>query len=178
MSSTPALAAILQHTPPWVWGLLAALVATGLAQSVPRRVGLRRALLLPAAMLAWSLWSVASGFGSAVALAAWAVAAAFAAAAVVRGGDLAGARWSDREQRLHLPGSWTPLALILAIFVTRFGVGASLGLQPALRADAAFAVVVCLTYGTFSGVFAGRALALWRLATQGRARPAAPESAA
>ena len=70
MSSTPPLSDILMHTPPWVWGLLAGLVALGLLQTRRRQVGLARAALLPAAMLAWSLWSVMAGFGSPLAAAA------------------------------------------------------------------------------------------------------------
>lgn len=164
MAPTDLILAILGHAPRWVWPLLAALVLLGVLQARPRQVTLLRAALLPVAMLALSLWGVVSAFGSVPALAAWAVAAAVAAAAVVRSGGIAGARWSAREQRFHLPGSWTPLALILAIFVTKFGVGICLGLQPALRQDAVFAVGVCLAYGIFSGIFAGRALALLRLA--------------
>jgi hypothetical protein len=177
MASTELILTILGHAPRWVWPLLAALILLGALQARARQATLLRATLLPVAMLALSLWGVVSVFLSAAALAAWAVAAAAAAGAVLRRGAVAGARWSAREQRLHLPGSWVPMMLILAIFVTKFGVGASLGLHPALSDNASFAFAVCAAYGLFSGVFAGRALALRRLATS-PAQAAAPESAA
>lgn len=170
---TPSISTILGHTPLWVWPLLGALLVLGALQARARQVTLLRATLLPVAMLALSLWGVVSVFASAPTLAAWAVATAVAAAVVVRSGGITGARWSAREQRFDLPGSWTPLALILAIFVTRFGVGVSLGLQPTLREDIVFAVGVCLAYGVYSGIFAGRALTLLRLAQGRRLAPAA-----
>jgi hypothetical protein len=167
MSTTIPLLAILQHTPLWVWALLALLLAVGYRQSLPRRVGLRRAALLPAVLLAWSLWSVASGFGSAGALAAWALGAAVAAAAAVAMGAPAGARWSADLRCFEAPGSWVPLLLIVALFCVKFGVGASLAMHPALRDDEAFAAAAGLAYGGFSGLFAGRALALLRLVAHG-----------
>lgn len=164
MPSNPPLIAILQHTPPWVWGLLVALLALGFAQSRPRRAGPLRAALLPAAMLAWSLGSAAAGFGSGPALLAWALGALSAAGATASLGAPAGARWSAAERAFDLPGSWIPMGLIVALFGVKFAVGASLALQPALRADAVFASGASLAFGAFSGVFAGRALALLRMA--------------
>ncbi len=164
MSSTQSLLAIVQHTPPWVWALLAALLALGLAQARARRVGPTRAALLPAAMLAWSLWGVATSFGSAPALPAWAAGASAAALATRRLGAPAGTRWSAQAHAFQLPGSWLPLALILALFCCKFATGALLALRPALGADPAFATGASLAFGAFSGVFAGRALALLRLA--------------
>lgn len=63
---------ILQHTPVWVWILLAALVALGLTQTRARRMTRRRATLLPVAMVTLSLVGVVSSFGSrALPLLAW-----------------------------------------------------------------------------------------------------------
>lgn len=164
MPSISSVMMILQHTPSWVWVLLAVLLALGLAQTLPRRVGLRRAALLPAAMLVWSLWSVVSGFGSALALSAWALGALVTAGATARLGAPRGARWQADESRFELPGSWVPLALIVALFGAKFFVGASIAQHPLLRADDAFAAAASLAFGAFSGVFAGRALALLQLA--------------
>lgn len=168
MPSSTFLFAILQHTPAWVWLLLAALVALGLRQAVPHRITLRRMAMLPLAMLALSLWGVASVFGSGTALAAWAVGALAAAAVVLRSGSgTKGVHWAAGEQRFVLPGSWLPMALILGIFCVKFGVAVSLALQPALRSAPDFALAASLSYGIFSGCFAGRAVALLRLAQPG-----------
>ncbi len=164
MQTSTTLLTILQHTPPWVWPLLAALLAVGILQAFPRRVTLRRATLLPAAMLALSLWGIATSFGSAAALLAWAFGATFSAGLSLRGGGASGVRWSAADRSFQLPGSWVPLALILCIFSLKFVVGASLARDPGLRQSAALALTASLAYGVLSGQFAGRALSLWRLA--------------
>jgi hypothetical protein len=167
MSSLTMFIEILRHTPPWVWGLLAALLALGYLQTRPRRVGLGRATLLPASMLAWSLWGVAASFGGAAALATWALGVLGAAVATARLPAPAGSRWMAATRAFELPGSWVPLALIVALFAVKFGAGVGLALHPALRDDLAFATGASLAFGAFSGVFAGRALALLQLARPG-----------
>lgn len=168
MSSLNSLLTVLQHTPTWVWALLVALVALGGSQAFARTVSLRRARLLPLSMCALSLWGVAAAFGSAAALAAWAVGGVVTALWVRRSGSAGGACWSAANQTFRLPGSWVPLALILGIFGVKFGVGINLALHPELRQTALFAVGASLTYGVFSGIFAGRALVLWRLTEAAR----------
>ena len=44
-----AVAAILNQTPHWVWGLLAGLIALGASQLVRRQMSLPRTLMLPLA---------------------------------------------------------------------------------------------------------------------------------
>ena len=167
MPRTDFLLAILQHTPVWVWRLLAALLSLGIWQAFPRTVTLRRATLLPVAMLALSLWGVVSVFASGQALAAWALGGLAAASWSLRAGSPRGVHWSAAEQVFRMPGSWVPLALILGIFCTKFGVGMSLAQHPDLRSASAFALGTSLAYGVFSGLFAGRAITLWRLTRPG-----------
>lgn len=168
MSSPNFFLTVLQHTPTWVWALLAGLVALGGSQAVTRTVTLRRTRWLPLSMGALSLWGVAAAFGTAAALAAWAIGGVVAALWVQRRGSAGGARWSAANQSFRLPGSWVPLALILGIFGVKFGVGMNLALHPELRQTALFALGASLSYGVFSGIFAGRALVLWRLAQAAR----------
>ena len=56
------------------------------------------------------------------------------------------------------------MVLILGIFLTKYAVGVATAMQPALRAEVAFALPVAVLYGVFSGLFAGRTLGLLRLA--------------
>ncbi len=58
------LVTIVQRTPLWVWGLLAALLALGASQMRQRTVGLRRVFTLPLGMAAFSIFSLAAAFGS------------------------------------------------------------------------------------------------------------------
>jgi hypothetical protein len=53
---------IVLNTPGWVWGLLLVLLALGVLQSLPRRVTVRRATVLPLVLLALSLAGVLSTF--------------------------------------------------------------------------------------------------------------------
>ena len=63
-----------------------------------------------------------------------------------------------------MPGSAVPLALMMGIFFTKYAVGVTLGMHLAQANDVSFALAVSALYGAFSGVFAGRAARLWRLA--------------
>lgn len=167
------LLAIVQHTPTWVWMLLAALIWLGASQLFARSAGLRRVLLMPMAMAVFSAWGMASAFGGASQiagiLAAW-LATACAVAAVslwLHRVPPAGARYDAARQRFHLPGSAWPLLLIVGIFLVKYGVGVELALQPPLAHDNHFAFQVAMLYGAFNGVFAARAGRLLRLARTG-----------
>jgi hypothetical protein len=157
---------ILANTPPWVWGLLAALLALGISQMFTRTASLARVMALPAAMTGLALYGIFSAFGTAPAtLLAWcAAAAALALPALLRRPLPAGTRFDAATRRFHLPGSPLPLLLILGIFLTKYVVGVMLAMRPALAAETNFALLVAALYGLFSGIFLGRALRLWRLA--------------
>jgi hypothetical protein len=58
------------------------------------------------------------------------------------------------------------MLLILGIFLTKYGVGITLAMQPGMARDGLFTLAVGGLYGLFSGIFAGRAARLWRLAFQ------------
>ncbi len=166
--------AVLSHTPPWVWAILAALVALGLRQSQDHTVTRGRLLIQPLGLGALSLLSTTHAFGlQALPLAGWAVGLALGMAlnrplALPRQVQaLSGDRWA-------IGGSWVPLALLMLIFWLRYLVGASLAVSPGLVHDALFVVAASLLYGAASGLFAARALRV----LQQRARPALATAAA
>jgi hypothetical protein len=78
----------------------------------------------------------------------------------------AGTGYDPAQRTFALPGSWIPLALIVGIFLTKYVVGVDLAMQPSLAQDGSYAVPVAAIYGAFSGIFAGRAARLWRLAVR------------
>ena len=165
--------AILQHTPTWVYGLLFALVALGVSQSFPRSVTLRRSAALPLLLVGVSLMGVVGTFDhQPPALLAWAAALVATVAALHGRVDTTAVRYAPDTQRFQLPGSWVPLALMLGLFAVKFGAGVTLATRPVLRDDTGFALAASAAYGVFSGVFLGRAMALWALA-----RHAAPQHA-
>lgn len=150
---------IISHTPIYVWIILAFLVVRGVAASRGRVVSYRSLFIVPAVMLALGLTSLVGRFdGGAMLAVTW-------LAAMVAGAALAW-RWSgnqvaavDRAARtVHLRGSWTPLALMMAVFIGKYMVGVALGMQPALAHSSGFALTACALFGLCNGVFTGRLL--------------------
>lgn len=171
------LVTIVQRTPLWVWGLLAALLALGASQMRQRTVGLRRVFALPLGMAAFSIFSLAAAFGSTPApglAAAWVLACTslVGLGLWLRPRPPAATRYHAASRHFDLPGSAVPLLLIVALFFTRYAVNVELALQPALAREAGFALQVAALYGAFSGLFALRAARLWRLARSAHPAPA------
>ena len=156
---------ILTHTPIWVFALFAALVYLGIKQMMPRQAGLNRVTILPLAMTVLSLLGVTSAFGNGRhALAAWALGAVLAFAVNFQIRRDQNARYDAAKRSFALPGSVVPLALFMGIFFTKYAVGISMGMQPALAQNANFALLVGGAYGVFSGIFLSRAAKLGRIA--------------
>jgi hypothetical protein len=160
---------ILKGTPTWVFVLFVSLVAIGILQSRARDVNAARLAILPAAFIAFSLYGVITAFGAHPHnLAAWMAGLAAATMAVRRLKPSPDARWDASTQTFHVPGTWMPLALMMAVFFARYAISVSLALDPGLAGEATFAIAASLAYGALSGAFLGRALSLFAL------RPAAP----
>lgn len=171
-----ALLQVVSHTPYWVWALLAGLVGLGASQLRDRAASQRRAQLMPLGMTAFSLMGILSAFSGSAAVAVQAMGTWLAAATATTALALwfqptppQGTRYASTSRSFHVPGSAMPLALILGIFLIKYFVGVELALQPSLARDAAFALQISGLYGLFSGLFAARALRLWRLARDGAA---------
>ena len=163
---------ILQKTPFWVWGVLALLVGLGLLQSRPRSLGVRRVVLLPLGMTALSLHGTFNTFPPATrSWVMWLGAAAVSATWFATAAMPAGVRFDARRQVLELPGSWQPMALMMAIFFTRYVVAVVLAMAPELTQDTATAAIVSSIYGALSGVFLGRMLRMLRATRDGAAAP-------
>lgn len=156
---------ILTNTPKWVFALFAGLVYLGFKQMLPRRAGLNRITILPLVMTVLSLVGVTSVFGdSPQALLTWVAGATVAFTLNFQTPAPAQVHYDATNRRFHLPGSVVPLALFMGIFFTKYAVGISMGMQPALAHNASFALVVGGLYGAFSGIFLSRAAKLWRMA--------------
>jgi len=159
---TQILLQILRGTPLWVLPLFIALIVIGYLQSKPREVGLARMAILPLALAVFSLSRVLAAFGAEpLGIAAW---LAGTAAAVLLNRALkqpAGARWTAATGSFHVPGSWVPLALMMAIFFARYALAVSLVMAPAYAHSAAFAGAASFGFGLLSGTFLARALWVW-----------------
>lgn len=171
---TTMLSQIFMHTPKWVYILFATLLWLGARQLFAHGLGLFRVTLLPVVMTGLSIFGVASAFGdSPSALLAWAAAALVLLAFVLGRPVPQGIRYEPASRSFSMPGSAVPLVLMMGIFFTKYGVGVLLALHPRLAHQADFAVVISALYGCFTGLFAGRALRLWKLAFAADQRGAA-----
>ena len=158
---------ILQQVPRFVWFLLVGLIALGVSMSFTRRRSARAAVAIPLAMIVLSFYGVISVFAQPIALAGWlggVVLALGVSAALGLWGEV---RWSQQERCLIVPGSWIPMAMIMGLFVTKFGVNVMLGMHRELGGDSTFAAVAGFAYGTFSGMFLARGVAMLKVARQG-----------
>ena len=158
---------ILQQVPRFVWFLLAGLIALGVSMSFTRRRSVRSAVVIPLAMILWSFYGVISVFNQPVALAGWLGGVVLAQGLSLALGLWGDIRWSPQEQRLIVPGCWIPLAMIMGLFVTKFGVNVMLGMHRELGADVTFAAGAAFAYGAFSGMFLARGVAMLKVARQG-----------
>jgi hypothetical protein len=155
------LVQILANTPVWVFVLFVVLLAVGLMQARTRTVRKTAAFLLPAGMIALSLAGISSSFGlQLVPVTSWLVALSLV--------TLAG-RWWFRDDKVQydpatstfaIPGSWTPLVVIMAIFFAKYVYAVMRAFN--LEGVTAPLFVVCQSavYGALSGYFAARALNL------------------
>lgn len=151
-------AMILSHVPSWVWALLAGLIALGLMQARDQWLSAKRLRIVPAVFLALGAWSTVSAFGwRGPVIAAFFIAMGLATRAVRATGWPGQARYDAARALFHLPGSWVPMFLILAIFVVKFGAGMALGLHPSWAGELDFAVPVAALYGALGAIFLARA---------------------
>jgi hypothetical protein len=166
---------IVLNTPLWVWALLAFLVYRGIVAAGGREVPLKKTLIIPLVMFALSLHGTLSAFGLRLpTLAPWLACLAVGAVLAWRLFDHGAVQPHPRRGTVYLRGSWLPMALMLAIFATKYAVGVLLALQPQWALQTAFALGVCALYGLFSGIFIGkmlRILALYRAAVGAEAVP-------
>ena len=159
---TQILIQILRGTPIWVYALFVGLIVLGYLQSKPRILVPARVAILPVALGVFSLTRVLAVFGpDALALLAW---TAGTAAALLLNRALkqpAGARWSAATGTFHVPGSWVPLILMMAVFFARYALAVSLVVPPGLVHSAGFATAAGFGFGLLSGIFLARALRVW-----------------
>jgi hypothetical protein len=156
---------IFAHTPIWVYATFFVLLGFGLIQTRTRTVRKLPALLLPAGMLALSLAGIYTSFGLAtIPLVAWGMALTMATAV--------GSTFF-RDKRIHckatdgaffIPGSWVPLVVMMAIFLTKYVYAVMHAYHAEGIATPMFIGALSAVYGLLSGYFSSRAVTLITLA--------------
>ena len=142
------LGTVLKSTPPWVWALLAGLVALGLSQVRSRTAALTRITIVPAVMTTLSLLGTVSTFGGSPlfgsVLLAWSIAGAASLTITAARAAPNGTLYDTASRKFHQPGSWVPMLLILGIFLTKYVGGVDLAMQPGLARDPQYVLVTAV----------------------------------
>jgi hypothetical protein len=149
---------ILIRTPIYVWIILAMLVYRGIVASTDREMAFGKLLIIPLILPLLTLPDLAMKFGHAgLTLSTWTSAAAIAAIITFQ---LSGARISHTGTagKVLVRGSWLPLVLLMALFLTKYAANVMLVINPQARGDTLFIAVVCALFGLLNGIFFGRLL--------------------
>jgi multisubunit Na+/H+ antiporter MnhC subunit len=159
------IAAVVVHTPIWVWVLFAYLLSRGLGALREREIRPGRALIVPIVFLVWGLAGLIESRGLGFDLALFAVGLA---AGFVGGRAIAALTPPPRlaldAGAMTLPGSPIPLALILVSFAIKYVAAVALALNAGSPAHAEIASASALVGGFFAGLFWGRSLTQFRRA--------------
>jgi hypothetical protein len=149
---------IISHTPTYVWALLAFLVYRGVLAARDREVSLLKLFIIPVVMLVISLAGI-NGHGV-LGAGVWAVwlAGMLSSIVVVWTTDKGGIVVNRAAGTVLQRGSWAPLVLMVAIFVTKYTVAVMSAMHPELQRQLLFVVAVSGLFGVFNGVFIGRLL--------------------
>jgi hypothetical protein len=151
------LTQILTRTPPYVWAILALILVLGIMQLRVRTISRIQLLLMPAAMLALSIFTVASNFGTSFeTIPAWIAGVAashFFNTSVFKGPHGV----TSNGTAFQVPGSVVPLLIMLAIFLTNYTLGVTRAIAPHLFEAAAFKLAISLALGGLSGLLLSRA---------------------
>jgi hypothetical protein len=160
---------IFARAPLWVWPLLAGLVFFGLRMTRDRDVGIAALVVMPVLLAGYGLQSLLSGFTTAGILGL--IIGAAAGIAISVGLERRNPAIRTTSGRLQVKGEWTPLAIILTVFVLRFGNGVTEAMNPVLAAGDTVHGIVGLGIGLSAAILLTR-MAL-RLRVAYGQRPAA-----
>lgn len=158
---------ILQHIPPWVFLILAALLWLGLSARNDRWVRWRVPIIIPIAMTFMAITSLLGQYGATdllfPALLSWSVVCALVLWRLRRRPLPDSFRYDPELAKFHLPGSYVPLAMYLGIFAFKFMVGFMTGMRLPIVNELFFVLGISAIYGLFSGFFLASAWRLYQL---------------
>ena len=98
-------------------------------------------------------------------LLAWALGLLISLLGLTRQAAPSGSRFNAQTQQYFVPGSWLPLALMMAVFAAKFALAMSLSLKPEWAQQAEIAWGFSAGFGALGGVLLARAWRVLRLAT-------------
>jgi hypothetical protein len=117
--------------------------------------------------LVLSFYGVLSAFGyTPFAHSSWLAGVAITAYLGLKSANQIGVSFATETQSFSVPGSWLPLALMMAIFFTKYAVGVILARKLPIAGELPFIGSISLIYGLLSGVFLARAVSILRMARE------------
>lgn len=147
---------IFAHTPAYVWAILAALIVLGVLYMRERDMAVRRLAILPLAMLALSLNDISNKFGPGMlSLGAWTAGCVVTSMLMARHARSRIAP-SATPGRVRVGGSAAPLAIMMAVFCTKYATAVMLAVRPEYAGAVQAIVAVCTVSGAFNGILLGR----------------------
>lgn len=148
---------VFQQTPWWVFPLFFYLMKIGIDATKPRIFKIRYLFILPVVLLAFSINSLLFLFSvSLVTLAiyfSFLLLGAFIGWALVRNLKL---RFDHIHHLIGLPGSFTTLICILAIFPSKYYLNYLIATHPGICATIEFAILHIGLSSAYTGLFLGR----------------------
>lgn len=166
------MAQLFTHTPTWVWLLLAGLCFIGYLQTKTRQVSPVRLMLLPLAMMIWSLFTTYQQLGYQLnTLMVWGFSFAFSCYVFSKSFSTKQSSYDQQSGLFIVAGSWMPLMFILGIFFTKYLMNVSLVVRPQLQESLGFTLSLSALLGGFSGALLARAIGILRLRQQPSAAP-------
>ena len=128
----PSIVGILQHTPWWVFALLALLAALGIRSLRTRTTAVWRLLIVPAIFIGWGILSIAEKAAVSPALSIdWLAAGVIGVAIGWAATRLDGVQVDRAAGRVGMPGSAVPLLRNLAIFLAKYCLAVAMAIAPA-----------------------------------------------
>ena len=162
--STFMITTIIMNTPSWVFGILVMLVVFGLMQTHTRQVPIRVALFIPVVMLILSINGVIGSIGWQLpALSLWLLGITIVTFIYVKFFSQNLAIYDVTTKKLKIRGSWSPLFIILGIFLTRYTLGVATAMNFDIVHDIYFPLILSLILGSASGFFLARGIVYLRV---------------
>lgn len=153
----PPIAALLTHTPLWVYALFFFLVSRGIKALKPGEVTLVKLAIVPVLLTTWGLHDLIWIYGvSSASMVPWAGAAGLGALLgwfLIRAKSLE----VDRARGVILrPADYTVLPLVLLTFAVKYTFGVMGVVAPELLLDRAVWIVDLTFSGLVAGIFVGK----------------------
>ncbi len=118
-------------------------------------------------MSCFSLYGVASSFGiNFLPLAAWTVGLLSTITLCQIFFRAQGAFYSPSNNMFHVPGSWVPLILMMAIFILKYFVGYTMARRLPIASSVVFSGTISFFLGILGGIFSARAKSILQLANR------------